>query len=234
MANVLVCIKRVPDLGGEIAAHRRRAWPSTHVLGHTVSPHEECAVELADPDRQGDRRARHRADARLLGRRRAAAQRARARLHRPHARRGRRHGVRAGRRRGGDRRGGPRPRGRGHDVRPGAARQRRRRHRRLPGRHPAGLPARPAGRRRHQHDRRVAGDRVAARGEGPDGGTEMYERRAARRADRDGGRRRAAVPLDPRPHEGQEGRRRGGRPDRRPRRVRAALADAAAGRRPAR
>jgi electron transfer flavoprotein beta subunit len=47
MANVLVCIKRVPDLGGEIALTADGMGVDDSALGHTVSPHEECAVELA-------------------------------------------------------------------------------------------------------------------------------------------------------------------------------------------
>jgi electron transfer flavoprotein beta subunit len=47
MANVLVCIKRVPDLGGEITLTPDAMSVDDSSLGHTVSPHEECAVELA-------------------------------------------------------------------------------------------------------------------------------------------------------------------------------------------
>lgn len=47
MTNVLVCIKRVPDLGGEIALTPDSMGVDDSALGHTVSPHEECAVELA-------------------------------------------------------------------------------------------------------------------------------------------------------------------------------------------
>ena len=47
MANVLVCIKRVPDLGGEITLAQDAMSIDTSYVGHTVSPHEECAVELA-------------------------------------------------------------------------------------------------------------------------------------------------------------------------------------------
>ena len=47
MANVLVCIKRVPDLGGEITLTADGMDIDDSALGHTVSPHEECAVELA-------------------------------------------------------------------------------------------------------------------------------------------------------------------------------------------
>ncbi|MEO5710701.1 MAG: electron transfer flavoprotein subunit beta/FixA family protein [Nocardioidaceae bacterium] len=47
MANVLVCIKRVPDLGGEISLTADAMGVDDSSLGHTVSPHEDCAVELA-------------------------------------------------------------------------------------------------------------------------------------------------------------------------------------------
>jgi electron transfer flavoprotein beta subunit len=47
MTNVLVCIKRVPDLGGEITLTADGMSVDDSALGHTVSPHEECAVELA-------------------------------------------------------------------------------------------------------------------------------------------------------------------------------------------
>ena len=47
MSNVLVCIKRVPDLGGEIRLTADGMAVVDASLGHTVSPHEECAVELA-------------------------------------------------------------------------------------------------------------------------------------------------------------------------------------------
>ena len=45
--NVLLCIKRVPDLGGEISLTADGMSVDDSSLGHTVSPHEECAVELA-------------------------------------------------------------------------------------------------------------------------------------------------------------------------------------------
>ena len=47
MTNVLVCIKRVPDLGGEIRLTADGMAVDDASLGHTVSPHEDCAVELA-------------------------------------------------------------------------------------------------------------------------------------------------------------------------------------------
>jgi electron transfer flavoprotein beta subunit len=47
MTDVLVCIKRVPDLGGEIRLTADGMSVDDSGLGHTVSPHEECAIELA-------------------------------------------------------------------------------------------------------------------------------------------------------------------------------------------
>ena len=47
MTNVLVCIKRVPDLGGEIRLTPDGMSVDDTSLGYTVSPHEDCAVELA-------------------------------------------------------------------------------------------------------------------------------------------------------------------------------------------
>ena len=47
MTNVLVCIKRVPDLGGEVTLTADGMAVDDSSLGHTVSPHEDCAVELA-------------------------------------------------------------------------------------------------------------------------------------------------------------------------------------------
>jgi len=45
--NLLVCIKRVPDVGAKITLTRDAQEIDTHLLGFTVSPHEECAVEEA-------------------------------------------------------------------------------------------------------------------------------------------------------------------------------------------
>jgi electron transfer flavoprotein beta subunit len=47
MTDVLVCIKRVPDLGGEIRLTADSMSVDDSSLGHTVSSHEDCAVELA-------------------------------------------------------------------------------------------------------------------------------------------------------------------------------------------
>ncbi len=47
MVDVLVCIKRVPDVSGEITLTENGRAVDDRYLGHTVSSHEECAVELA-------------------------------------------------------------------------------------------------------------------------------------------------------------------------------------------
>ena len=47
MTDVLVCIKRVPDTGGEVALTADAMAVDDRALGYTVSPHEDCAVELA-------------------------------------------------------------------------------------------------------------------------------------------------------------------------------------------
>ena len=45
--NILVCVKRVPETGARISlTPDSRAVDDTY-LGHTISPHEECAVEEA-------------------------------------------------------------------------------------------------------------------------------------------------------------------------------------------
>ncbi len=47
MVNVLVCVKRVPDSSGEILLTADEQSVDARHVGYTVSPHEECAVELA-------------------------------------------------------------------------------------------------------------------------------------------------------------------------------------------
>jgi electron transfer flavoprotein beta subunit len=47
MADVLVCVKRVVDTGGEVTLTDDGSRVDDRSLGHTMSPHEECAVELA-------------------------------------------------------------------------------------------------------------------------------------------------------------------------------------------
>jgi len=45
--NVLVCIKRIPMVGGKIVLTPDAQQVDTRMLGFTLSPHEECAVEEA-------------------------------------------------------------------------------------------------------------------------------------------------------------------------------------------
>lgn len=45
--NILVCIKRVPATGGKITLTADDQDIDTRLLGFTISPHEECAVEEA-------------------------------------------------------------------------------------------------------------------------------------------------------------------------------------------
>ncbi|MDP9318808.1 MAG: electron transfer flavoprotein subunit beta/FixA family protein, partial [Actinomycetota bacterium] len=47
MTNVLVCIKRVPETSGQILLSEDAQTIDARHVGYTVSPHEECAVELA-------------------------------------------------------------------------------------------------------------------------------------------------------------------------------------------
>jgi len=47
MTNVLVCIKRVPETSGQILLSDDAQTIDGRHVGYTVSPHEECAVELA-------------------------------------------------------------------------------------------------------------------------------------------------------------------------------------------
>jgi electron transfer flavoprotein beta subunit len=47
MTNVLVCIKRVPDVGGEVALTGDGQGVDARHVGFTISAHETCAVELA-------------------------------------------------------------------------------------------------------------------------------------------------------------------------------------------
>ena len=47
MADILVCIKRVPDVSGEILLTDDGLHVDARHVGYTVSPHELCAVELA-------------------------------------------------------------------------------------------------------------------------------------------------------------------------------------------
>lgn len=45
--NILVCIKRVPDIAGSVTLDATGTGIDESGLGHTMSSHEECAVELA-------------------------------------------------------------------------------------------------------------------------------------------------------------------------------------------
>ncbi len=45
--NVLVCVKRVPETGARISLTPDAQAVDDAFLGHTISPHEECAVEEA-------------------------------------------------------------------------------------------------------------------------------------------------------------------------------------------
>ena len=47
MADILVCIKRVPDVSGEVLLTDDGLHVDARHVGYTVSPHELCAVELA-------------------------------------------------------------------------------------------------------------------------------------------------------------------------------------------
>lgn len=47
MADVLVCIKRVPDVSGQVLLSDDAHTVDARHVGFTVSPHEECAIELA-------------------------------------------------------------------------------------------------------------------------------------------------------------------------------------------
>ena len=45
--EILVCVKRVPTVGGAITLTADRRAIDTKASGFTISPHEECAVEEA-------------------------------------------------------------------------------------------------------------------------------------------------------------------------------------------
>lgn len=45
--DILVCIKRIPDISGQITLNESGTDIDDSSLGHTTSAHEECAVELA-------------------------------------------------------------------------------------------------------------------------------------------------------------------------------------------
>ena len=45
--EILVCVKRVPTVGGKIAVTPDGQEVDTRLSGFSISPHEECAVEEA-------------------------------------------------------------------------------------------------------------------------------------------------------------------------------------------
>ena len=47
MTNVLVCVKRVPDVGGEVLLTADGQGVDARFVGFTTNAHESCAVELA-------------------------------------------------------------------------------------------------------------------------------------------------------------------------------------------
>ena len=47
MTNVLVCVKRVPDVGSEVSLSEDGQSVDARHVGFTTSEHEQCAVELA-------------------------------------------------------------------------------------------------------------------------------------------------------------------------------------------
>jgi electron transfer flavoprotein beta subunit len=54
MTNVLVCVKRVPDVGGEVLLTADGQGVDARFVGFTTSAHESCAVELAVRTADGD------------------------------------------------------------------------------------------------------------------------------------------------------------------------------------
>ena len=159
-----------PDSSSEVVLTEDAQAVDGRYAGFTMSPHEECAVELAVQIAARDRRRGDGAHARATPTRSSSC-----------ARRSRSAATAATLVEAEASTFGPADVAReiaavvrdheaaGRSPRPGPARQRRRRQRRLPGRHPARLRARPAGRQRRQGGlgRRTA--TVTARVEGPDG-----------------------------------------------------------------
>jgi electron transfer flavoprotein beta subunit len=47
MVNVLVCVKRVPDSSSQVVLTPDSQAVDGRMAGYTISPHEECAIELA-------------------------------------------------------------------------------------------------------------------------------------------------------------------------------------------
>ena len=127
MANVLVCVKRVPDSSSEVVLTEDAQAVDGRYAGFTTSPHEECAVELAvqiTGATDGEATVLTLGDADAVEQLRSALA---VGCHAATLVGGGGSDVRPGRRGARDRRGGPRPRGRRPRPRPGPARQRRRR-----------------------------------------------------------------------------------------------------------
>ena len=204
--NVLVCIKRVPDFSGEVlltedGAVRRRALRRVH-----AERPRQLRGRAGRADRVGDRRAGHRAHGRRRRLGRAAPLGAGRRLHGRRPRRGR------------PGRASDRPTSPARSPRSSVTT-------RLPGRRrttwccwattpPTPATSRSAIRLAHELDRpvvtgirpsRVDGRDRALQGDGPEG-RETYAVPLPAVVTRDGGRRRAALPDDHRPDEGQEDR----------------------------
>ena len=215
--DVLVCVKRVPDITEEVVLSDDGQSVDGRRSGFTMSAHEECAVELAVQTTVasgGEATVLTLGDADAVEQlRNALAVGCTAATHvlgeqftfgpadvaREIAAVVRDHEAR-----------GARPR-------PGAARQRRRRQRRLPGRHPARLRARATGRQRRLDGHRRGLPRRPRRGRRRRGPRRPGDlpRTAPGRRDDPRGRRRAALPVRARTAQGQEGPDRGaptGRP----------------------
>ena len=205
--DVLVCVKRVPDSSSEVVLTDDGQAVDGRFAGFTTSAHEECAVELAVAGGRRRRRRGDRADPGRRGRRRAAALRARGRLHR-------------GRPTSSPTRSASAPPTSPARSRPWCATTRRRAARTTwscsattpptaaTSRSASGSPTSSAGRsstasRTCRSRRRRS---VTARGDGP-GRARDLPGAAAGGGDGPRGRRRAALPDGPGPDEGQEGAR---------------------------
>ena len=194
MADVLVCVKRVVDSTGQGDAGPGRAVDRRPVRRVHPEPARGVRDRAGGPGGQGDRRLVDRRDPGRRGRRGAAADRPRGGHRRGDAHRRRRRAC-AGRPTWPPELAavGPRPRGGRPVLRAGPARQRRRRQRRLPGRHPAGPRARagPSSTAPTPPRSRTTGS--IAVGQRPRRARDV-RRAAAGRRHRPGGRRRAEVP----------------------------------------
>ena len=108
--DILVCVKRVPMVGGKVVVTADGQDVDTRMSGFTVSPHEECAVEEAVQITERAGGIGHGPHARAAGGRRPAARHARARRAPRRAAGDRRPGMGPGRHGGRDRGGGRRTR----------------------------------------------------------------------------------------------------------------------------